>query len=116
MKLPNIWRVATVEEQPSLTLIRWSILETDAGTRHLVGFCPQNMEGRVSSAIVRFDPGSMRCITGSGRVYQMEGAPGYDDDGAYVWEAWMRINSVNAWIDVTGAVLGIDNKNAPNSG
>ena len=75
MTQPNVWKVAPVKEQPSLTLVHWSILEIEAGTRHLSGYCLENREGRASTAIVKFDPATMRCDTQSGRVYQLQGGP-----------------------------------------
>jgi hypothetical protein len=105
MPLDTIWKVASVERQPSLTLVRWSILQTDTGARHLCGYCIENREGRVSTAVTRFDPSTLRCDTASGRVYQLEGAPGYDADAEHVWGYWAKVNSVKSWRDVTAEVV-----------
>jgi len=106
MTQPNVWKVAPVKEQPSLTLVHWSILEIEAGTRHLSGYCLENREGRASTAIVKFDPATMRCDTQSGRVYQLQGGPGEDADAEYVWTCWAAVNGAKRWKDVTEEVLG----------
>ncbi len=64
----RIWKVLEVTEQPSITLVRWRILETDRGERHFMGYCKENREGRVSSAIQGYDPNTRRGVTLSGRV------------------------------------------------
>jgi hypothetical protein len=52
----GIWSTPGVDQQPSLTLIRWRVFEvTDGphqGNRYVVGYCPENLEGRASTAIV----------------------------------------------------------------
>lgn len=44
-----LWKTPNVSEQPSLTLIRWRVLEISSGQckgqRHLNGFCLENWEG-----------------------------------------------------------------------
>ena len=81
-----------MDEQPEITLIRWRILEVAEGEckgqRYLVGYCPGNCEGRVSTAIVSINVEKKRCTTQSGRIYHLEGRPGYDPDGGYVWRTW----------------------------
>ena len=100
----GIWSTRPVSAQPSLTAVRWQIRQTLDGQRHVVGYVPENREGRVSSAIATFDPASMRCVTSTGRVYQLQGPPGGDSDAEYVWNAWTRINRVTEWSDVTAEV------------
>lgn len=100
-----VWEVASVEEQPSLTLLSWRVVEIEAGTRHFMGYCPENQEGRVSTAIVSFDPATGKGITVSGRVYQLLGYPGADRDADYVWHTWCRVNSVTSFVDVTDEVV-----------
>ena len=106
-----LWSVAPVTTQPSLTLVRWRVFETvepegsgQRPTRHFVGFCPGNVEGRVSSPIVSFDHVRLRGITASGRVYALAGEPGTDPDADYVFEMWMRINEVAQSKDVTAEI------------
>lgn len=96
-----IWATAPVSESPSLELCRWRILETDKSERHFVGYNLTDCEGRVSSAIERFDRENLTGRTRSGRVYRLIGAPGFDADATYVWHGWCAINGVKRWDDVT---------------
>lgn len=99
-----IWQTKPVTEQPSITLERWRIIETERNERHFVGFNPDDREGRVSSAIQSFDPVTRRGVTRTGRVYALAGTPGYDSDAAYVLGYWVQINRVTAVRDVTAEV------------
>lgn len=83
----GIWKAPSVSQQPGLRLMRWSVRQTEDGTRHLVGYNATYHEGRVSTAIVSFDPSTARATTRSGRVYELVGAPGYDADAEYVWKS-----------------------------
>ena len=100
----GVWRVAAVSQQPSLTLVRWQVLQLPSGRRHFAGWAVQNREGRASTAIVEFDAASMCGVTASGRVYQLDGPPGEDSEGTYVWQAWSRINDELVWADVSKEV------------
>lgn len=60
-------------------------LEPATSTVYLVGREVPQWEGRVSSAVVHIDRITMRARTASGRLYELSGSPGYDDDGMYVW-------------------------------
>jgi len=100
-----IWRTAPVEEQPHLTLVRWRVIETEQGERHFCGYCPENLEGRVSSRITHFDHATRRGITRSGRVYELVGEPGLDLDAEYVLNFWLSRNGVETWTDVTDTIV-----------
>jgi hypothetical protein len=100
----TIWNVDGVDGEPEITLVRWRILETDEGDRHLVGAREDDFTGRVSTAITTFDPSRMVAVTRSGRTYQLRGEPGYNADAQYVWERWCAVNSVQKSSDVTAAV------------
>jgi hypothetical protein len=63
-----IWTTRPVDAQPSLTLVRWRIFQSERNELHFVGYCPENYEGRVSSAIQNFDPVTQRGVTQSGRI------------------------------------------------
>jgi len=91
----SVWRTPPPSEQPSLSLSRWSVMETHTGDHHLVGYNLDDHEGRVSTAIVEFDPVTSKATTRSGRIYQLVGKSGYDSDGAWVWEIWSRANMVS---------------------
>lgn len=89
-----IWNVATVSNQPSVSLRDWQVFETcdNHQTRHFVGYCNENHEGRVSTEIIKFDPVTKRGQTKSGRTYQLLGSPGFDPDAMYVLEHWKISN------------------------
>jgi hypothetical protein len=100
----GLWATAHVSQQPELTLQAWSVRQLADGERHFVGWCRENHEGRVSSAVVEFDPSTTRGRTKTGRVYELSGRPGFDGDAEYVWQNWLRINGESAWTDVTAEV------------
>lgn len=100
----SVWKVRPVTAQPSLTLVQWQVLQLPGGARHFSGWALENREGRASSAIQTFDAASLRGITRSERVYQLQGPPGWHDDGDYVWRSWTRINSQPEWVDVSAEV------------
>lgn len=97
----NIWSVPSPDQEPSLTLRDWLILECANGKRYLVGYCVERLEGRASTAIAEFDATKMRVRTASGRLYQLEGAPGFDADAIYVWRGYARVNGYVFARDVT---------------
>ncbi|SPA09790.1 conserved hypothetical protein [Cupriavidus taiwanensis] len=97
-----IWSVATVDEQPDITLQRWRVYETDHGEHHFVGYCIENGAGRVSSAITSFDAKSRAGITRSGRRYVLSGEPSFDGDAEHVWSFWSLCNGVTVARDVSG--------------
>lgn len=84
----GIWKTPGVKEEPVIHLARWSVMETQHGTRHLVGYNLDGWEGRASTAIQSIDPATRTVTTLSGRVYELRGDPGHDRDGAWVWRRW----------------------------
>ncbi len=105
----GVWPVASISEQPSTRLARWSIWETrkgkEAPTRHFVGWSINDSEGRVSSQIVAFDPETRRGETKSGRVYELVGLSGHDRDGDYVFSVWLKLNQRTVWREITREVV-----------
>lgn len=95
----SIW--LPIIDDPEITLVRWSIWETGSGQRHFIGFNPAGKEGRVSSYIKEFDMDSMCGVTSSGRIYKLEGPPGYDTNAMYVWNRWKQIKQVSDVKDIT---------------
>lgn len=100
-----MWNVEDVKGEPQIVLIRWRVLETDTGERHLVGTREDDLTGRVSTAVTNFDPGRMLAATESGRIYRLRGAPGYNADAEYVWEQWCLVNGVQQSKDVTTDIM-----------
>jgi hypothetical protein len=85
----------------SVVLERWSIRETDSGTRHFVGYSVMGDEGRVSTPLVTFDADSRTGTTASGSTYALVGRAGNDKDAEYVWSHAAREWKVRKWRDVT---------------
>jgi hypothetical protein len=96
-----IWRIASVSQDPNVSLSSWRILETDEGSKHFVGSNRLDHTGCVSSAVSAFDPFALRGVTRSGRVYQLIGHSGWDRSAQYVWERWCKVNDVMSYVDVT---------------
>jgi len=104
--LTSIWPVDSVEVQPSIHISNWSIRAviyntSEMVTHHIVGYSEDTYEGRVSSAIIDFDPASRIVSTQSGRKYILVGKVGYDSDGEHVWRSWKYVNQANSEFDVT---------------
>lgn len=100
----NVWTIASVEDEPEVTLTDWQVRELWNGDRHLVGFALESRRGRVSSYVEVFDPASMRAVASSGRAYQLYGPSGIDCYGEYVWRRWARLNRVTRFSDVSSEV------------
>ena len=94
----SFWATRPVEEEPEISLVRWQIMELD-GKRYFVGYHEAGYEGRVSSAIVTFDAKAKKGITESGRVYQLIGKTGIDQDARWVLGPWLVLNGFK-WEDI----------------
>lgn len=79
----------------------WCIRETDAGTRHFVGYNIVDGEGRVSTPIAVFDPVTGTGVTSNGIRYQLVGRAGQNRDAEYVWALAAKAWDVKSWTDVT---------------
>jgi hypothetical protein len=111
----GIWPCAPVEGQPELVLSGWRVfevllLDSTERTRHFAGYSEADNAGRVSSAIMQFDPATMRGVTSSGRVYGLRGKPGLGSDAEYTWNAWKRFGGVRDAVDVTAEVFAGPNE------
>ena len=98
----SVWNVAPVDSQPELTLIRRQMIEVqlpDITQHYLVGYCLQNNEGRVTSAVSHFNPRTLTAVTHSGRTYQLSGPPGNDRDACYVCERLAANSGITEWTD-----------------
>lgn len=104
-----IWPIANVSECPDITLLQWQIFEVQLSerpnkTRHFVGYSVGSCKGQVSSAIQKFDPKTLRGVTESGRVYQLQGSPGWDADADYIWGRWKLMWGITSEVDVTRSI------------
>lgn len=91
--------------EPAILLIRWRIMKTGSGTRHFVGVRPEDLSGRVSSAILHLDLQDKYGVTASGRTYQLDGDPGWSDNADFVWAAWRQVNGIASYVDVTRTMI-----------
>jgi hypothetical protein len=101
-----VFSIASIHDEPEESIIDWSVHEASYGesngrTHHLVGYIARQRLGRVSSAIQEFDRDKMRIKTSSGRIYNLEGQPGFNSDADYVWAHWKAINDVKKDVNVT---------------
>lgn len=87
-----LWKVASVEDAPSVKLRYWNIKKTDQG-EYFVGD-EVGGRGRVSTQILEYDEKKNVGRTASGRVYQLVGQPGYSADAEYVWSYYKEINNL----------------------
>jgi hypothetical protein len=99
----SVHSVAGINAEPDIVLIRWRVLQTDQGSRHLAGARADIFDGRVSTAIVSFDVSERVAVTQSGRIYQLSGPPGHSEDAQYVWERWCVANNITSYEDVTSS-------------
>lgn len=101
-----VFNIASVHEEPEESMSQWSVHEVsyhklNDKTQHLVGYIARQRLGRVSSAIQAFDRDKMRIKTSSGRIYQLEGLPGFNADADYVWAHWKAMNDAKDDVNVT---------------
>lgn len=99
-----VYPLPSVTDMPTSTLVAWSVFETETAQRHLCGYSRREREGRVTSAVLAFDPATGSFTTSRGRVYRVEGQPGHDLDAEYVRGRWLAINGSPAIADVTQEV------------
>lgn len=108
----GIWGTPGVSHEPEIVMVRWRVVEIvggeKEGQRHLIGYNVAAFEGRVSTAVVAFDREKMEATTKSGRVYRLEGRPGFDDDGDYVWLVWAPANGIESVRDVSSDYLPLE--------
>lgn len=104
-----VWRPGDITDEPEVVLSSWKVLEIESGDRHFCGYNLLLREGRVSSRIEEFDPSTMMGRTRSGRVYSLQGKPGWNSDASYVWATWCRLNGINRDLvrDVTKEIANV---------
>lgn len=85
----SIWGMPSVEDQPTVTLIRWRVLRLKAQKVSIdlvLGWCLEDGHARMSTPIKQHDANARTLTTKSGRIYVVEGPPDYDDDAQYILE------------------------------
>ena len=94
----SIWKPADVTQEPHVLLHCWQVYVVKGGTPavpgdtvHFTGYTGR--EGRVSSPVLQYDAKTHRGVTASGRIYELNGSPGYHSDVQYVWNRWLGIMS-----------------------
>lgn len=94
----SIYKPQSVEIEPNVILEQWGVFQINKGkkTRHLFGKKTNGSihDGRVSSAIVKFNKKKKIVTTKSGRTYKLEGPPGFCGDAEYVQAIWLSINGL----------------------
>lgn len=75
--------------EPDVYLSRWRIFETDDGLQRLVGFDSVD-KGRVSPALVTFNPQTMIVQSRDGLTYRLLGEPGSFWEVIDTWEIWFH--------------------------
>ncbi|CAB3752456.1 hypothetical protein [Paraburkholderia humisilvae] len=105
-----LWRPQSVQEEPEIVLINWSVRRTERGECHLVGMRVDTLTGRVSSAIASFDAHTRTAETSTGRMYRLQGEPGWNTDSADVWQSWCKMYRVASSRDVTADILATASK------
>jgi hypothetical protein len=100
-----VYRTIPTNEQPELTLRDWWVARLADSTVHLIGYCVENDEGRVSSEVQSFAIGRSLVLTSTGRVYRLLGEPGLNMDASYTWNRWLRMYGLESWEDITEAAF-----------
>lgn len=104
----SIWGMPSVEDQPTVTLIRWRVLRLRAKKLSIdlvLGWCLEDGHARMSTPIMQHDAQSRTLTTKSGRVYIVEGPSDYDDDAQYILEQHFGRSAGRA-VDVSSAYFG----------
>jgi hypothetical protein len=99
MEAMGLWKPPSREDEPRTKLFQWQVYEVKnpKGTGWDVHFSGNidgcGGEGRVCSAIQKFDNKTMCGVSQSGRIYELIGDPGYSSNGSYVWSRWLAAYS-----------------------
>lgn len=80
---------SAMSSEPEVFLSRWRIFETDDGLQRLVGYDSVD-HGRVSSALVVFNPKTMHVQSSDGLTYRLLGEPGSFWDVIDTWDIWFH--------------------------
>ena len=96
------WKTAVAEAIEDWSIWEVRMADADGPTRHVVGWCRDLHRGaRVSSRVVAFDAPTRRVLTRSGRVYVLDGPPGFVPDTQYTWDTWLGNNQATVLRELT---------------
>ncbi len=76
-------------------------MELDDGTQYLVGWCLDNLRGRVSTEVVATDFAALAFMTESGRAYRLQGPPGRNFPAMCAWRSIASARRFEDWEDVS---------------
>ena len=95
------WRSGTIGEDAHIVLTDWAVMQVSLGgadgavTRHFIGIRGgRPPRAQVSSPVVTFDPHSVRGVTESGRIYQLNGFSPVSVAVLATWTRWKEINRI----------------------
>lgn len=101
----SVWVPATITDEPETYLTQWQVFRVKANlqnlgdTIHFVGYA--QYEGRVCSPVIEYDKKTHRGLTKSGRIYELVGPSGHNNDAMYVWNRWVDMVGSPEFIVVT---------------
>jgi hypothetical protein len=79
-------------------------MELDDGTQYLVGWCLDNLRGRVSTEVVATDFVALAFMTESGRAYRLQGPPGRNFPALCAWRSIASARGFDDWEDVSAKI------------
>jgi len=88
-----------------VVLGRWSIRETNSERRHFLGLNLAYGDGRVSTPIQSFDPGTRTGVTTSGSTCRLVEPVGQDKDPEYVGFYAAKAWEIEQWRDITAELV-----------
>ena len=87
-------------------LEHWSIHESADGATHIVGCSQETHNGRVGTKIFYLDKATRTAYTSSGRIYQLVGSSGRNNDAEYALNTAAKgIGNGKPWRDVTAELI-----------
>lgn len=104
----SLWKPVSVTDEPETRLQQWQVYQVKANlqnlgdTIHFVGHTGGwHGEGRVCSPVLQYDKDTHRGVTKSGRIYELDGPPGFNSDAMYVWNRWLGMMGDPEFVEVT---------------
>ncbi|MFM0152890.1 hypothetical protein [Paraburkholderia sediminicola] len=85
----------SVEVGLGAALLRWKIVDVDAGTRHSARSDSLAFIGNVSSAVVEFDTAEMDQVSRSGGIYKLLGNAGDSKHANHVLDSWWVVRGTS---------------------